>query len=108
MTQADTKRAIADYVNHRGQYAVVINVAGIPIKGDYTKLRKNPDMSGMKDVLICWYGQFIAVEVKRHTKEALRKAQEVHRVRVLKAKGIWWTVTGVDDFIERIERHGKG
>jgi len=107
MTQADTKRAIADYVNHHGQYAVIINIAGIPIKGDYTRLRKNPEMSGLGDVLICWLGQMIQVEVKRNKKESLRKAQEEHERRSTNAKGLWWTVTGIDDFIIKLEFYRK-
>ncbi len=99
-TQAQLKSSIADWLNLKGAYAVVINVAGIPIKGDITKYRKNPAMEGMGDIIGCWGSLFFAIETKKRPKEKLREKQEEHEERIHRASGIYLKVTTIDEVID--------
>ena len=105
-TQAQVKRAIADYVNASGGKATVINVAGIPIKGNIKILRKNKDMSGMGDVLICWRSKYLEVELKK-PKQKLDPDQEERKIEVERAGGEYWCVDGFDDFLNRMIDSGR-
>ncbi len=107
MTQAQTKKAIAEWIEYNGGYAVVTNISGIPIKGKPNVFRKNPEMSGLADVICCWKGQFLQFEVKKNTKEKLSYAQEDHRFRLIRAEGFYYQVVDVDDVIDILGRHGK-
>jgi|TARA_R110000851_G_C12833438_1_gene540946 hypothetical protein len=100
-TQAQVKRSIVDWCNHNGGFATVINVAGIPIKGNIKLLRKNTDMAGMGDVLICWRSKYIEVELKR-PKQKLDPAQEDRKFSVERAGGRFWTVDGFSDFLNKM------
>jgi len=100
VTQAQTKQAIAQWIEYHGGYAVVTNISGIPIKGKPNVFRKNPDMSGLGDVICCWKGRFLQFEVKRTVKEKLREAQDDHKYRLEKAGGVYFQVISVDDVIE--------
>jgi hypothetical protein len=100
-TQAQVKRSIVDWVNAKGGFATVINVAGIPIKGNIKILRKNTDMAGMGDVLICWRSKYIEVELKR-PKQKLDPAQEDRKYAVENAGGLFWCVDGFADFLNRM------
>ena len=97
-TQAQVKRSIADWVNHNGGYAVVMNISGIPIKGNIRCLRKNHDMAGMGDVMICWRSKMIQVELKKK-KQKLDPDQENHKYMTERAGGQYWTVTDFTDFL---------
>lgn len=107
MTQAQTKKAIAQWIELHGGYAVVTNISGIPIKGKPNVFRKNPEMSGLADVICCWKGQFYQFEVKKNTHEKLREAQHEHRYRMQRAGGFYYQVVDVDDVIHILGRHGK-
>lgn len=98
-TQADKKASLAAWIEFNGGYGVAVNVSGIPIKGDKTKFRKNPAMSGMGDVLCCWRGAFIYFEFKRPKNDKLRKSQEEHRVRTQLAGGAYHQISTVDEGI---------
>jgi len=107
VTQAQTKKAIAEWIEYHGGYAVVTNISGIPIKGKLNVFRKNPEMSGLADVICCWRSQFFQFEVKKNAKEKLSYAQEDHRFRLLRAKGFYYQVVDVDDVIHILVRHGQ-
>ena len=99
-TQADIKRDIAEYIELKGGYAVVTNISGIPIKGKPEIYRKNPEMSGLADVISCIGGIFVEFEVKKTHKEKLRDSQEDHKYRLERAGGLYYQVTSLDDVIE--------
>lgn len=104
MTQAQIKRDIAEYIELKGGYAVVTNISGIPIKGKPNVFRKNPDMSGLGDVISCIGGIFIEFEVKRTEKEKLRDTQEDHKYRLERAGGHYYQVTSLDDVIDILDK----
>lgn len=103
-TQAQLKADIARYIELKGGYGVATNVAGIPVKGRPDVYRKNPEMSGLGDVLCCWGGLFIQFEVKRTAKEKLRDTQEEHRYRLERAGGHYYQVTSLDEVIEILSK----
>lgn len=99
-TQAQLKASIAKYIELMGGYGVVTNIAGIPIKGKPSVFRKNPEMSGLGDVLCCWRGSFLQFEVKKTAKEKLRDSQEDHKYRLERSGGLYYQVTTLDEVIE--------
>ncbi len=103
-TQASLKASIAHYIETMGGYGVVTNISGIPIKGRPDVYRKNPEMSGLGDVLCCWGGLFIQFEVKKTSKEKLRDSQEDHKYRMERAGGKYYQVTSLDEVIEILKK----
>ena len=103
-TQAQIKAGIAKYIELKGGYAVVTNISGIPVKGKPSVYRKNPEMSGLADVISCIGGIFIEFEVKKTAKEKLRDSQEDHKYRLEKAGGLYFQVTGLDEVIEILSK----
>jgi len=103
-TQAHLKAQIALYIELHGGYGVATNIAGIPIKGRPDVYRKNPEMSGLGDVLCCWGGVFIQFEVKKTAKEKLRDSQEDHKYRLERAGGLYYQVTSLDEVIEILKK----
>ena len=103
LTQAQIKADIAEYIELKGGYAVATNISGIPIKGKPDVYRKNPEMSGLGDVISCIGGMFIQFEVKKTQKEKLRDSQEEHKYRLERAGGLYYQVTSLDEVIEILE-----
>lgn len=106
-TQAQIKASIAQYVELQGGYGVVTNIAGIPIKGDRGSYRRNKEMSGLGDVLVCWGGLFLQFEVKRTSQEELSDGQKEHKRRLEHAGGIYYQVTCLDEVIEILKKRRK-
>ena len=106
-TQAQLKASIAEWIEWEGGYAVVTNIAGIPIKGQPGVFRKNPEMSGLADIICCWGGLFIQFEVKRTEKENLRPTQIEHKYRLERAKGLYYQVTSLDQVIDILKKRRK-
>lgn len=107
MTQAQDKATLAEWIEWNGGYGVSVNVSGIPIKGNLGKFRKNPEMSGMGDVLCCWGGIFIYFEFKRPKNDSLREAQEQHRERLERAGGLYFQLSTVDEGIEILKKRRR-
>ncbi len=103
-TQAEIKKDIAEYIELKGGYAVVTNISGIPVKGKPDVYRKNPEMSGLGDVISCIGGIFIQFEVKKTAKEKLRDSQEDHKYRLTRAGGLYYQVTGLDEAIKILSK----
>jgi len=106
-TQAQLKASIAEYIELKGGYGVVTNIAGIPIKGRPDVYRKNPEMSGLGDVLCCWGGRFLQFEVKRTSREKLGASQEEHKHRLERAGGKYYQVTSLDEVMEILNERMK-
>ncbi|MCK4784647.1 MAG: hypothetical protein KAV87_12915 [Desulfobacteraceae bacterium] len=104
LTQAQIKADIKEYIELKGGYAVVTNISGIPIKGKPEIYRKNPEMSGLGDVISCIGGIFIQFEVKKTAKEKLRDSQEDHKYRLERSGGLYYQVTSLDEVIEILEK----
>jgi len=103
-SQAQIKAAIAEYIETKKGYAVVTNIAGIPVKGSRKIYRKNMEMSGLGDVISCVGGVFIQFEVKKSVKEKLRPSQAEHKYRLELAGGLYYQVTCLDDAIEILSK----
>jgi len=104
-TQAEIKRDIVKYIELRGGYAVATNITGIPVGKPKDRIyRKNPEMSGLGDVISCIGGTFIQFEVKRTAKEKLRDSQEDHKYRLTRAGGLYYQVTSLDEVIEIVDK----
>jgi len=97
--QSQIKASIAEWIEWNGGYAVVTNISGIPIKGDFSRMRKNPEMSGLGDVICCWYGVFHEFEVKPNRKAKLDPDQLDHKHRIERGGGFYHQVVSVDDVI---------
>lgn len=106
-TQASLKASIAEYIELKGGYGVVTNISGIPVKGRPDVYRKNPEMSGLGDVLCCWGGMFIQFEVKATAKEKLRDSQEDHKYRMERAGGLYYQVTSLDEVIAILKKRRR-
>lgn len=83
---------------------MVTNISGIPVKGKPNVFRKNPEMSGLGDVISCVGGMFIQFEVKKTAKESLRDSQKEHKYRLEKAGGLYYQVTGLDEVVEILNK----
>jgi len=103
-TQAQLKADIAEYIETMGGYAVVTNISGIPVKGRPDVYRKNPEMSGLGDVICCWGGTFLEFEVKRTAQEKLRESQADHKYRLERAGGLYYQVTSLDEVIRILKK----
>lgn len=101
--QAQVKSAIAEYINYlSGGVAWVINVSGVPVKGNPHIMRKNPEMKGLADVLGCYRGRFLFIEVKLPGDKE-DPDQEEKRLAVEASGGITLLVKSVDDVTEYFE-----
>jgi len=104
-TQAQIKADIAEYIELKGGYAVVTNISGIPVGKPSDRIyRKNPEMSGLADVISCIGGIFIEFEVKKTAKEKLRDSQEDHKYRLERVGGLYYQVTSLDEVIEIVSK----
>ena len=101
--QSQIKASIAEWIEWNGGYAVVTNISGIPIKGDFSRMRKNPEMAGLGDVISCWYGEFHQFEVKPTDKAQLDPDQLDHQHRTERGGGFYHQVVSVDDVIRILE-----
>jgi Holliday junction resolvase-like predicted endonuclease len=94
-------KAIINYITLKGGYAVRINT-----QGQYDEKRgiwrKSHTRLGTSDVIACYRGQFVSVEVKvgkdRQSPEQVKTEQDVKR-----AGGLYWMVRTLDEFIELFE-----
>ena len=96
-TEADIQRVILHYLGLRGVLATRVNSGAIKTGDRFFRLNSSP---GCSDILCCYRGAYIALEVKRPGKKATPK-QEGFLAAVRKAGGIGAVVTSVGD-VERI------
>lgn len=96
-TEADIQRVILHYLGLRGALATRINSGAVKTEGRFFRLNSSP---GCSDILCCFAGKYIALEVKRPGKKATA-AQESFLAAVRRAGGVGEVVTCVGD-VERI------
>lgn len=64
--------------------------------------------SGVPDLLVCWFGRFIAIEVKRPTGK-VTKLQEYKIGQINSAGGVAFVAYGAQDAIDKLlAYHPKG
>ena len=90
MAERDVQRAIIEYLRGRGAY--VLNVGG-----------SASTPKGTADLIVCYRGQFLALEVKK-PKDSYgeTKTQEIRRKQIRDAGGIAKVVTSYEDVLDLI------
>ena len=96
-TEADIQRVILHYLGLRGVLATRINSGAVRTEDRFFRLNSSP---GCSDILACYRGSYIALEVKRPGKKATPK-QAGFLAAVRRAGGVGAVVTSVGD-VERI------
>lgn len=108
----DVENAIIKYFVVHGGWARKIHVTPVPVrtkangKWSITRLRKNPKMKGMADVLAVLAGIPYRIEVKVG-RDTEKEHQEQDRLLYEKAGGRSMIVSSVDDFLEQMEAHSN-
>jgi Holliday junction resolvase len=105
--EAEIQRQIAEWLTLQGALVVRINSGGIKAthNGKDRFFRFN-SAEGCSDLLVCWKGRYLAIEVKRpggKTDKERKARQEEFAARVRKAGGIAMTVTCIEDVQEALK-----
>lgn len=97
MTTNELTNKITDYINAKGGCAVRINSAAVydPRLKVYRKRRESD--KGVSDILVCWEGMYIAMEVKTG-KDRQNDDQKRYEARVNKAGGLYIIIKTWADF----------
>lgn len=88
--------AVMDYIGYMGGHASRINTQG-QWDEKLGKWRKSGSTGGVSDVLACFRGRSVAVEVKAG-KDALREGQVVWRDRHIAAGGLYFVARDFTSF----------
>lgn len=99
-TTNDLTRAIIDYINLKGGYAVRINTQG-QYDQKTGKWRKGMTRRGTADIHACWKGRHYSIEIKTG-KDRLSPEQIETRADVEKAGGIYIVAGCLDDVVARL------
>ena len=94
--EKDIQRAILDHITRMGGVAIKFNNVGIrKLDGSYIP----PRQKGIADILACYKGKFIAIEVKSAGKKPTEE-QNKFLYEVLEAHGRSCWVDNIDDFLK--------
>lgn len=126
MREKEIQNSIVEYLELIGAYTKPINSGQImAMYGQKTLMVKLAD-KGTPDILLCYKGDFIGIEVKKTEKirehwlntverykqtGAMAKsnhrifAQNVHKEMIEKAGGIWYIVASLSEVVEIFEEH---
>lgn len=110
MSERDTQNAIIDLITLRGGIVTRVNSGSAIFKRDgVTNVIRGAE-KGTADILACYLGNYIAVEVKYGKNKATAEQKEFGR-RVTEAGGIFivaYDTIAVEDLLDKIEaRYGK-
>jgi len=98
-TNALTDAAI-QLIKLRGGMARRVNQTGT-YRADIKKFVPPPS-SGMSDIVACYHGQFLGLEIKK-PKEGLRQSQELFKLELEKSGGIFAIITNLDTLITLLD-----
>ena len=97
--ESDIQKAISDWLQYSKALVVKINNVGImKVDGSYIP----PRQKGISDLIVCYKGRFIALEVKT-SKGKLSEPQAEFLAEVVAKGGIGEVVRSIDD-VERVIR----
>ena len=107
--ESEVQKFIIDYLTLKGHFAFRVNVQGVPLHqgGKIVGFRPSP-MKGIADILGVlgkdvrgWHkGTFLAIEVKKDSKQKTSKEQSVFLTNVLRKGGIALVATSIDDCVK--------
>jgi hypothetical protein len=80
------------------KWFIPLNVGGRPLK-------PHPSAKGMPDIIVCYKGRFIGLEVKNKT-GTHKPAQKDFKADIERSSGIYEVVRSVDEVIKLIEGVG--
>lgn len=88
------KKRIKAYLESRGALVYAIHGGGDPYQE-----------GGIPDLLVCWQGHFLGLEIKDTRGEKPSKLQEFQLRRIKRAGGISSVVYSVEDVIDLLAKH---
>ena len=97
--EKDIQKQIVQYLKMRGAVAVRTNSGAFKVKDRFVRFNSE---EGCSDLLCCYRGFFVALEVKRPGKKPTAK-QSGFLGEVEKASGIAAVVTSIDDVREILD-----
>lgn len=106
--ERDVQKAILQYLRLRGAWAERFNSAAFKVDGRY--VRANTAV-GCSDVLACWRGRLLALEVKRDRKGKATDAQGAFLAAIRAAGGVGEVVSRWEDvaaILDRIDSELEG
>ena len=93
MAESATQKKVIDWIRSEGQY--VVNIHGHEMQE-----------RGIPDLLCCWDGLFVAIELKEPGKEP-DAIQQYHLEQVVKAKGYALVAVSLEEVQEGLHRIGE-
>ena len=87
--QADIK----EYLNKIGAFYIVPNNFGVRSR------KPDPSMKGCSDIIVCYKGKFIALEVKASKKDLPRGDQTYFLKKIQDAQGLTFVISSIDEVI---------
>jgi hypothetical protein len=102
--ERDVQAAILDLLALRRAEAIRTNSGAVKVGTRYVQFNKTP---GCSDVLACYRGQFLALEVKRDHREEPTDDQAAFLARVRDAGGVGevvWSIEQVGAILDSIDR----
>lgn len=101
--EAEVQRAIMAYLRLRGAHAVRVNSGAVKTEDRFIRFNHTV---GCSDVLACFEGRFLALEIKRDAKGKATEQQQQFIGEVRRAGGIAavvWSVEQVRELLDTIE-----
>ena len=93
MAEKDIERSILDWLNViDGCFAIKINTIGVfdPTRKVYRKITNKHIHKGTSDILACYRGRFVAIEVKyRYSKPSANQKLFLKRIRENGGVSLW-------------------
>lgn len=96
-------QSILRYVSLHGGYGFRVNTQG-QYDTSIGRYRKSGSTLGVSDIIICYRGRLIAVEVKQG-RDKLSSNQEAFRSFIEAAGGIFFTCYSIDSFVSFFDQH---
>lgn len=107
MKEKDIENQILTWLNMNGVFCWKAQTVGIfdPTKRVYRKAHNKFHLNGISDILGCYQGKLLAIEVKTPaTKNRLSEAQKLFLSNVEKNGGIAFHAWSFDDFMQKWSR----
>lgn len=99
--EKDVQAAVLQYLAVRLALPVRTNSGAVKTDGRFVRFNSAP---GCADILACYRGKFLAIEVKRDAKAKASDKQAAFLAAVAEAGGIGQVVTGIDDVKAVLDR----
>lgn len=94
------QKEIINYLKSRGAW--VIKVPGSHLVGSSDKTALVPLLPGTPDLLACYKGRFLGIEVKAAKKGVRVKGEQVAQGKAIQRAGGWWLVAWKVEQVEEL------